>query len=284
MFNCLTLLLSLSLLLPAIQDQEKPAPPLLTEHGTYRLGAGDILDIQISGEADLSGNYEIQNSGNIRFPILGDVYVQGLTPEAAAKKIEKLLEQDYFVDIQLNLRVEEYRSQWVNVLGEIKKPGKYYLRTASTLMDIISEAGGLTAQVADKILVQREINEGGVRVQKIYPIDVEELTSGLNPEANILILSGDTIKVKQRDVFYVRGEVNRPGEYQLSDEMTIMEAIAVAGDFAKYADRNNIKIQRKKKDGTLEIIPVSLNNIVKNKEDNVKLQPGDVVVIQRRFL
>ncbi len=257
---------------------------MLVEPGVYLIGPGDILSIQVGGEDDLTGDYEVQASGTIRFPLLDEVRVAGLKPGEAASRLEKLLEKDYFVDVQMNLTVKEFRSQWVNVLGEVKKPGKYYLKTYTTLMDIISEAGGLGENVSDTIIVQREVEEQGIKVIKTYPVPVNEIIAGTGLLPNMPLFSGDTIYIQESQFFFVTGEVTRPGKYQLSEDMTVMEAIAVAGDFGKFANRKNVEIHRKKADGTTDVIEINLPDIRKNKAENIRLEPGDLIVINRRFL
>jgi hypothetical protein len=89
----------------------------------YRVGPGDVLEIEVYDDPDLSGLVTVQHGGEISFPLLGDVGVNGLTAREVRETLTRLLAKDYLVDPQVAVRVKEHRSQWITLVGEVVRPG-----------------------------------------------------------------------------------------------------------------------------------------------------------------
>src|SRR3972149_9632292 len=83
----------------------------------YRVGPGDVLEVEVYDDPDLSGLVTVQHGGEISFPLLGDVEVNGLTAREARGALTLLLAKDYLVDPQVAVRVKEHRSQWITLVG-----------------------------------------------------------------------------------------------------------------------------------------------------------------------
>lgn len=269
----------------SIQPEETSKLPISLEVSAYKIGAGDVLSIDVLGEKDLSGDYKVQEDGTIRFPLLGSIKMAGFTPTEASEYLEKLLEKDYFVDAQLQVKVKEYLSQKVNVLGAVRKPGVYYLKGNSTLLDILTQAGGLTENASKTILIQRESGKSKA-ITKIdtLVVNLEELQKGVSLHGDIQLKNGDKIFVKEMEFFYIQGEVAHPGKYEVTDDLTVIKAISLAGGFGKFANRKKVEIHRKQ-DGQEFVIEVNIKDVLKNKISDVTIQPSDVIVVKsRRFL
>ena len=102
--------------------------------GEYRVGPGDVLEIEVYDDPELSGLVTIQHGGEISFPLLGDVGVNGLTAREVRETLTRLLAKDYLVDPQVAVGVKEHRSQWITLVGEVVRPGKYFLQGSKTLL------------------------------------------------------------------------------------------------------------------------------------------------------
>jgi polysaccharide export outer membrane protein len=109
---------------------------------TYTLGTGDRIKITVFGEEDLSGEFQIDGSGNISFPLIGEVHAQGLSLRKLEELLIKQLRNGYLVDPKVSLEVLNYRPFYI--LGEVKNPGKYEYISGITLQNAVAVAGGYT--------------------------------------------------------------------------------------------------------------------------------------------
>jgi polysaccharide export outer membrane protein len=248
------------------------------EANLYLLGPKDIVNIVVFGEPQLSGDYEINDEGKIKFPLLGEVAISNLTVQQAAEKIEKLLEKDYFVDAQVSLVVKEYKSFWVNVIGEVKNEGRKYLKNKATILDVISECGGLSQEAGDSITLKRPVNKDSSLVMQLT---LKDLTNPNSQYFNFKVEPGDTIIVHQKPYFYIQGEVAKPGKYELANNLTLLQAIALAGGIGKYANEKNVEIYRTEGSET-KIIKKNLKEIKKNEEEDIIIQPMDTIIVNKR--
>lgn len=248
------------------------------EANVYYLGPNDILSINVYGEPQLSGDYEINEEGKIKFPLLGYVNVSGLTIQQVGEKIEKLLEKDYFVDAQVSLTVKEYKSFWINVIGEVKDTGKKYLKSNATILEVISECGGLTQGAGDQITLKRPIGENS---SEVHQLNLKDLTKPDNPNFNFKVKKGDTIIIHPKPYFYIQGEVEKPGKYELVKDLTLLQAIALAGGTGKFANEKNIEIYRTEGSET-KIIKKNLKEIKKNEEEDISILPMDTIIVNKR--
>ena len=123
-------------------------PPPSTNDTT--VGSGDVFDVRVYGEEELSGTYRVGPDGSIDFPLVGAVQVVGLEPSAVAETLRtRLVEGQFLVDPHVSVFVQEYASKRVSVVGEVSRPGTFSVTTGMTLVQAISLAGGFT-EMADR--------------------------------------------------------------------------------------------------------------------------------------
>jgi polysaccharide export outer membrane protein len=237
----------------------------------YLIGGGDTVNITVYEQPDLTTTARIsQDDGTITFPLLGEVAIVGLSPEDAGRKIEKLLrEGGYLRAPQVNLKVQEFRSQKIPVMGQVNKPGEYLLKGESRVADLITQAGGLQEDAADIIVVVKK--EGGKSVR--HEIDVLRFYEG-DMSQNIKVSAGDFLLVPKMNAFYIHGEVKRPGSYRLKRGMNLMQALSVGGGITGRGSLRGIKVTRRLPDGSTEKVGVELTDILK---------PDDVVYVKERL-
>src|SRR5437762_2562810 len=124
----LTALLALEPVTPTAVVPSPSVPPAVSTSddigSDYRVGAGDVVDILVLGNQDLSRAAAVQTNGTIALPLLGEVKVAALTVAEIKTKLTSLLARDYLVHPQVEVRVKEYASQFVTVLGEVNTPGR----------------------------------------------------------------------------------------------------------------------------------------------------------------
>lgn len=230
----------------------------------YVLNAGDSVLITVHQHPDLDTKARIEEGGTINFPLLGSIQIGNMSTEQAGLLIENSLKRGNFIKSpQVSILIEEYRSKNVSVLGKIEKPGKYPIIGSNSILEIIAEAGGLAKDGSPRVVITR-------KGQKPFTVDTALALQG-DVKNNVEVISGDIIYVPRMDVFYIYGEVNKPGEYQLQDNMTILQALSVAGGLNDKATERGLKIKRKNANGEVETIDAVVTD---------ELIPGDVVYVK----
>lgn len=248
---------------------------------SYRVGVGDKLDIGVFGHPDMGKTVEVRGDGSIPFPLIGDVQVAGKTVEEIDRDVTRILGTDYLVGPEVSVEVREYMSQWVTLIGEVRTPGRYVLKRNMRLIDLLAEAGGPSKEAGSRIVVTKR-DTGDAPSPQIV-IERDALLGGKDPDLNVLLSHGDIVTIGEKDVFYIRGEVARPGSYFMERDMTLMKAISVAGGFSQFANRKAIELLRARDAGGQEKLVVNLKAIEDGKREDIALQPNDVIIVPRRI-
>jgi len=233
----------------------------------YVLGAGDMVRITVYGSPDLTTETRVSAAGTLTFPLLGEVVVGGMAAGVAEKKIATSLEEGGFVkQPQVNLVVLQFQSQLVSVLGNVNKPGRYPLDRPSTLTDVLATAGGIAMGGADTIVVSI-MHDGKVDKREI---DVDQLYRSGGTAADIKLRGGDMIYVPRQPLFYIYGEVQRPGSFRLESRMSVAQALAVGGGLTVRGTERGIRIKRRDANGVIQTIEPKASDV---------LQADDVIYV-----
>lgn len=162
----------------------------------YRLQSTDVISITVHGQPDLATKTRVTADGNITFPLLGKVSVQGLTVQDLEQKMKALLEKDYLVNAQVVVFIEEYCPRQVSVMGEVKNPGKYDMsgEKVTTLMQAIAMAGGFTehADITKTKIMRVENGE-----KKAIVINVKDITEKDRKDGDIALEPEDIVVVPE---------------------------------------------------------------------------------------
>jgi len=159
---------------------------------TYAIGVGDVIEISVWKNPDLTVTVPVRPDGRISVPLLGDVQAAGVTP-LALKTVLTNGFRDYITAPGVSVVVKEVNSQKIYVTGEVAKPGAYDLRSRTKVMQALAMAGGLTAYAKNRVIVLRD-GQGGGGDRRIE-VDLGAIVSGRRPEANIALQPGDTLVV-----------------------------------------------------------------------------------------
>lgn len=249
------------------------APP------TYAVGANDVLAIKIYDEPALSGSFRVDPDGSITYPLLGRVAVAGQTVRAIEEDLTRRLSEGFLRRPQVAVEIAEFRSRNVFIMGEVRSPGKYAIEGEVTLLEVLARAGSFTPAAGTEILVRRA-RPGGVTPAAGTDDEVEVLRVGVNDlytgsaAFDLVLQDGDTIIVEQAPRFYIAGFVRNPGFYVLQPNMTVQQAIAVAGGLSERGSNRGIKVQRIV-DGKPVEVGAKLTDLV---------QPNDTIRIRQRYL
>lgn len=244
--------------------QEGATEPVGAISSAYRIGGGDTLAVTVYGEPTMSGNFPVDASGELDFPLLGRITVAGLSPTEVAALLRSRLSPGYLRNPNITVSVATYRSQPVQVLGAVAKPGLYYLRGPTTVMQIVSEAGGVARDGIDEVRVTHD----GSTTPEIY--SYEQLLRGTT---DTTLVGGDIVFVPQ-SLVSVTGQVGKPGEVAFREGLTLSQCIASVGGALPTAALGHVYIYRGE-----ERILVSVRKILDGKAPDVALQPGDRVYL-----
>ena len=267
----------------------------------YRLGPEDLLDINVYGEDELQRLVRINGDGEISLPLVGSIEATGLTAQQLEKRLQELYGSKYLRNPQVSVFVKEYRHQRVAMTGALKNPGFYEIIGSRSLLEMLAIAGGVDEKAGDYVHIVRQKGAGpeGKRVnleeapQSFAPntetivIDLRQLAK--DGRLNLPIRGGDVINVPLAGNAYVLGSVNKPGNVPVKNNLTVSQAIAMAGSpVSALAAPGSIVIMRMDENGQAERIPVNLGRIVAKAEPDVLLKENDVVYVPeskvRKFL
>lgn len=228
--------------------------------GEYTIGSGDVLLVNVWGHDDLSREVVVSETGAFSFPLIGGVEAAGLTIKELEAKLAALLSAGYLVNPYVTIRIKGFESKKVYVLGQVRSPGTYSLDKETSLIEIISRAGGVSDDAGWIIEVVRPsgrsrdkpVTPEEAKREEIIRADVEGLLGG-RPEDNIRIEGGDTIFIPKAAYYFIFGEVKSPGSYKLRRDTTVLKAVIMAGGFTDKASKRRIKIRRKEGEKTIKV-------------------------------
>ena len=237
--------------------------PVFGASNDYQMGTGDVLRITVYGQPDLTTEARIGEVGSITFPLIGDVKLTGITPSQGEAEIARRLKKGGFIlDPSVNLNVVQYRSQQVSVLGRVNRPGKYALEKIGRVTDALALAGGVLSDGADTITLVRE-RDGKTEYRDV---DVVALLKAGGEASNELVKDGDIINVPRQPIFYIYGEVQRPGSFRLEQNMSVVQALSMGGGLTARGTQRGIKILRRDDKGMMQELATQLFDPVKRDD------------------
>lgn len=257
-------------------DGSPPVSAAQTESGssTLRLGAGDLLEVNVYNVPELSTKARVGNSGDVYLPLIDYVHVGDLTLEEAQALIEKRLDDGGFLrGAHVTIFLDESASQGVTILGEVVKPGIYPAIGDRKLYDLISAAGGFSAAAGRKVsIIRQRISSGPITLN--LPRNLAD-----DLQDNVDIYPGDTITVPRAPIIYVVGDVGHPAGFLVDNgSLSVLQALALAGGTNRTAKMGGVRIIRKGPTGMTET-KVPLKKMLEAKAPDVNLQADDILFV-----
>ena len=263
----------LTLLLVGLQN---PGTVSSGQNAAYVVGAQDVLTVTVFSEPQLSGRFRVENDGQFSYPFLGRVQASGRTLADIAALVKTRLADGYLRNPQVTVEIEQFRSQNVFIMGEVRTPGRYTLTGAVTLIEALAQAGSIAPSAGNEVLIlhpSKTVSESptlpGSGDADVQRVNLRDIQSG-KLAANVTIRDGDTIFVPKAQRFYVTGNVRTPGAYVLEPNLTVLQAISMAGGATERGSTRRLRIIRNKKE-----IDVKPEDIV---------QADDTIVVRQRLL
>jgi polysaccharide export outer membrane protein len=262
------------------------------------IGSGDLLHIEVFDVPELSRDVRVSDVGDITYPLIpGKIQAAGLTAfQLEAKLVQLLIENGLVSHPQVSVFIKEQVSQPVSIVGAVIKPMVYQVIRPTTLLEVLTEAGGISENAGNVIIVTRqthpaagktvepgEVGEPGQESQTIT-IRLQDLLESGNPVYNIQVFGGDVISVPVGGIVYVTGAgITQPGGYILQnhgEQITVLKAVALAHGLSGYAKADNAVIMRNNPiTGQKDVIPVHIKQIENQKTDDVKMNSNDILYI-----
>src|SRR6204780_2381621 len=262
------------------------------------IGSGDLLHIDVFDVPELSRDVRGGDGGDISYPLVpGKIQAAGLTPFELEGKIEQLLVENGLVSHpQVSVFVKEQNSQPVSVVGAVQHTMVYQVIRPTTLLEVLSAAGGITDDAGSIVVITRQARADAPRTQAISATDdpdknkqiitirLQDLLESGNSVFNIPIYGGDVVSVPRAGIVYVLGlGVAQPGGYVLQshgEQVTVLKAVALAHGLTGFAKADSAVIMRlNPATGTRDQIPVHIKAIEDHKIDDVPMKSNDVLYV-----
>jgi polysaccharide biosynthesis/export protein len=259
------------------------------------VGAGDLLHIEVFDVPELSRDVRVSDTGDISFPLIPDkIATSGKTTFQIEQTVAQLLIQNGLVSHpQVSVFIKEQQSQPVSVVGAVAKPSVFQIVRPTTLLELLTAAGGITDVAGNVVIVTRADHPAVGKPDSAAPADtqpqvitirLQDLLESGNPAFNIQIYGGDVVSIPAGGIVYVAGGgVTQPGGYVLQnhgEQITVLKAVALAHGMNNFSKPNKAVIMRNNPvTGQKDIIPVRIKDIENQKTQDVTMNSNDILYI-----
>jgi len=238
------------------------------------ISPGDELHISVLDMPEMEQTPRVTDAGEVPVQGIGNVRVMNMSPAEAAKVIgDKYVSSHFLNHPEVSVVVDQYATQEVTLIGEVRNPGAYPIATPRPILDVIALGGGLSELADRTVFVERHGDQTKPVAYKVSN-DAQQAI-----EDQVMVNPGDTIVVPKAGIVYVLGDVNRPGGYTMTDnesKMSLLEALSLAGGAQKTAKLGHTRLIRKSDHTETQI---SLGDIQKGKQPDFAMLPGDILYV-----
>jgi polysaccharide biosynthesis/export protein len=231
--------------------------------GEYLIGPGDVISIQVWDHADLNRNVEVSQEGDFTFPLIGKIHTAGLSVFELEKIMTDKLGSGYLISPQVTIAISEFKNQEVFLFGAVKKPGSYVVKGKTHILKLTTDAGGfedesgMSATIIrpkSPLLKNKPLTLEQAKENEMITIDLNQVTIS-STDDKFYILPGDSIYINKMARFFVTGEVKKPGIYNWEKDLTIREAISIAGGATPRGSEDRAWIVRRQDNEEKQITP-----------------------------
>src|SRR3954447_26456233 len=243
------------------------------------IGPRDYIEVKVFQDPTLNTKMTVSDDGRITMPLLGKVEVSGLTPAELETRIQTMLEAKYINKADVSVAVLEAGSKPISVIGAVTRPGRIGITGGISLIQAITQAGGLASGYGRTLYVLRTASNG---LTEQIAVDIDDLMVNGNPDLNLPLRANDVINVPIDSSIniYVLGEVMHPGSVQFrrSQTPTLLQALAAAGGPTDRASKR--VILKRVVSGAEKTFHYDFRKIINGRQDDIVLQDGDRIVFE----
>jgi polysaccharide biosynthesis/export protein len=258
----------------------------------YPINPDDVLDVYVYGVPELSREYAVTPAGTVIMPLLPKpVQAAGLSPEQFARSLEEnFRESGRLSRPQITVAVKRSRRSVVTVDGAVKSPQAVPVMGRTRLLSVLTQCGGRAEDAGSTVTITRgelalhDLALEGEPTGPTATVEFKKLMDGNDPASKFDVWPGDRVSVEEAGLFYVLGQVNRPGGYNLKsaqEQVTVLEAFAIAGDVTAVAKTDKTTIIRKnpKAPNGREEIALNMKDILEGRSPDRVLQADDILYV-----
>ena len=252
----------------------------------YVIGPQDLLKITVFDEPDLTNTYRVDPDGFITFPLINRISAGNLTIGEFQDRLRQMLENGYIKNPQVRVEVDQFKSQQVYVIGEVRSPGKIPMTGTMNLLEALALAGSPTAAASNEIVVAHPRRPSAAasapngkptampdeKDADIVRVSLKDLQLGKAGQ-DITLRDGDIINVPKALTFYITGQVRNPGSLIWEAGMTLQQALALAGGLTERGSTRGVTASRLV-NGKLVDVPLKLTD---------KVLANDTITVRQRF-
>jgi polysaccharide biosynthesis/export protein len=268
-------LMVMGLTLACLSGAGLPLAPAFAQAPEYVVGPQDVLAVTVTNEPTLTGKFTVVGDGTVTYPLLGSVRVGGMSLRAVERELTSRLSDGYLERPLVSVALDQFGSQRVLVIGEVRQAGSYPLSGPTTLLEILLKAGAPTAAAGTEALIVRGKADSRTSSSNVLRANLDALQRG-DLSQDFTLRPGDMVfvpRAEQPSPVYVMGLVKAPGAYQVTKGATVLQVLAQAGGVTDRGSTGRIKIVRKTTQRNVEL-KAALHDPV---------QPGDTIVVNRRL-
>src|SRR5262245_60670344 len=281
-----------------------PGVVLVSPEEDYRIGPNDVLEVKVENAPELSQTYRVTAAGTFLMPYIGRVQAAKRTTEQLAQFIADGLRGDYLKDPKVVVWVKEYNSRSFYIQGQVRSGGVFQIEGRPSMLELITLAGGLTEKHGTHAYIMRKIKvpeqklaepttaKGGVDrpgsgqeptleeapKYELKSTNINALLKG-QFQYDVQLEPGDIINIPPTDLFFVAGEVNAPGSFDLKEGTTLRQAISLAQGTNYKAALNRGIVFRENPTGKREELHVEIGAIMQGKKEDIAIMANDIIMV-----
>lgn len=303
---------------PVVGNPEPPPTSSIIVSSTedYLIGLNDVLSVKVEDAPEIDGLYRINSKGSFTLPAAGSIDARDKTVEQITDVITKRLKGGYLANPIVSIKVNQSNRRAFFIQGAVRRPGTYQIEGRVSLLKLITIAGGLTDEYSSTAFVMREKKplektENGALIKnaaftandsanadyELIKINVSQLLKG-DLEKNITIESGDIVNIPISELFFVAGEVNKPGSFSFKEGTTLQQAISLAGGLTEKSgataflmrektqtdsDKKSVAVDEKPADSdadNFELVEIDVNKLMRGEiNKNIIIKPRDFLTV-----
>jgi polysaccharide biosynthesis/export protein len=285
----------------------------------YSVGPGDLLQIEVFEVPELSREVRVSQTGSIGIPLVPvRLKVAGLTETQIEQKIQEVLEANGLVsNPRVTVNAKERKSKPITIVGAVAHPMVYQMEGPATLVEVLAQAGGITSDAGDTVIVTRPVHtafheepsaspgeppeigpesapapqpentskadaQAPTHAPNAITVNLNELVENGDATNNISLQAGDIVTVPHAGIVYVLGAVGRPGGFVLANDrgqMSALKILALAGGLNRTAKSDRAVIIRRDSQGKQHEVALDLKKVTKRQSEDVLLQPSDILFV-----